>query len=115
AYDAVMAEHHGRKGEKGAALATLHGLATVSLHPGLLTRLDGDSSRFADSARTLVTVETILDGIRACGEKAIVFAKRKELQRVLALWLGERYGLRVDVVNGDTAASGIGRESRMGR
>lgn len=115
AYDAVMTEHHGRKGEKGAALATLHGLAAVSLHPGLLTHLDGDSSRIADSARTLVTVETILDGIRSRGEKAIVFAKRKELQRVLALWLGERYGLRVDVVNGDTAASGVGRESRMGR
>lgn len=115
AYDDVLEAHRARKGELGAALETLHRLAAVSLHPGLLTALDGDVARVGESARTQVTVHEILDGIHGRGEKAIVFAKRKDLQRALALWLGARYGLRVDVVNGDTSATGTGSETRMGR
>jgi len=106
-YDEVLARHHARAGIKGAALKTLHELADVALHPRLVSGdLDGRAERFAESARTLATVREILDGIRARDEKAIVFAKRKELQRALRLWLGELYGLHVDVVNGDTAATG---------
>ncbi|MEW1960690.1 DEAD/DEAH box helicase [Kineococcus sp. NPDC059986] len=113
AYDGVIAAHRGRTGLKGAALKTLHELANASLHPGLLAgKLDGDPSSFELSARTLVTVQTVLDGVRAKGEKAIVFAKTKEMQRALALWLCDRYGFRVDIVNGDTAATGRG-ETRM--
>jgi SNF2-related domain/Helicase conserved C-terminal domain len=113
AYDDVLAAHRSRVGVKGAALKTLHDLAYVSLHPGLLNgKLDSDPARLADSARTLVTVRTVLDDIRAKGEKAIVFAKTKELQRALALWLSNRYGQLVDVVNGDTAATGPG-DTRM--
>ncbi len=113
AYDDVLAAHRGRGPAKGSALTTLHELAAVSLHPGLLHGgLDADREAIDDSARTLVAVRHVLDEIRTAGEKAIVFAKTKELQRALALWLGGRYGLRVDVVNGDTAATGSG-ETRM--
>ncbi|MBO0919791.1 SWF/SNF helicase family protein [Cellulomonas sp. zg-ZUI222] len=98
-----------RAGAKGAALKTLHELSATSLHPGLLTgRLDADPRRVDESARTLVTVRTVLDQVRAAGEKAIVFAKTKDVQRALALWLREIYGLRVDIVNGDTPATGTG-------
>lgn len=48
---------------------------------------------------------------RAAGAKAIPFVERK-MQRALALWLGDRYDLCVDIVNGDTAAAGRG-ETRM--
>lgn len=116
AYDDVLVAHRGRAGAKGAALKTLHELSAVSLHPGLLAgRLSSDPAGLDASARTLVTVRVVLDEVRAKGEKAIVFAKTKELQRALALWLLGRYGLRVDVVNGDTAATGTGGETRMGR
>lgn len=115
-YDGVLAAHRGRAGAKGAALKTLHELSAVSLHPGLLAgRLSSDPAGLDASARTLVTVRLVLDEVRAKGEKAIVFAKTKELQRALALWLLDRYDLRVDVVNGDTAATGTGGETRMGR
>lgn len=109
AYDQVLADHKARAGSKGAALKTLHQLALVSLHPGLLAgRLDGNPRQVDASARTLVTVRQVIDRVRAADEKAIVFAKTKELQRALALWLRDIYGLRVDIVNGDTPATGHG-------
>jgi SNF2 family DNA or RNA helicase len=115
AYDEALGRHSARRGVKGAALKTLHELATVSLHPGLLSGdLSGDGSAVSHSARTRVAVEVILDDVRARGEKAIVFAKTKELQRAFAAWLSERYGARVEIVNGDTAATGRG-ETRIAK
>ncbi len=115
AYDDALARHVARRGAKGAALKTLHELSAVSLHPGLLTgNLSGDGDAAADSARTLVAVEVILDSVQARGEKAIVFAKTKELQRAFAAWLSRRYGTRVEIVNGDTAATGRG-ETRIAK
>ncbi|SDC38922.1 Helicase conserved C-terminal domain-containing protein [Sanguibacter gelidistatuariae] len=116
AYDDVLTAHRGRAGAKGAALKTLHELGAVSLHPGLLAgRLPSGAEGLDESARTLVTVRVILDAVRVKNEKVIVFAKSKEIQRALALWLLDRYDLRVDVVNGDTAATGVGGETRMGK
>lgn len=113
AYDAVLDSHKSRAGEMGATLKTLQELATVSLHPGLLSgSLSGGQELLATSARTLAATQDILDGVKVKEEKAIVFAKTKEMQRALALWLCDRYGLRIDIVNGDTAATGRG-ETRM--
>ena len=116
AYDDVLAAHHGRASVKGAALKTIHELGAVSLHPGLLAgRLPSGAEGLDQSARTLVTVRDVLDAVQAKDEKVIVFAKTKDIQRALALWLLDRYGLRVDVVNGDTAATGTGGETRMAK
>lgn len=113
AYDEVLTDYRAEKGGAGAALRTLHALSDVSLHPGLrFGALDADPGLVRHSARTLVTVRDVLDGVRDAGEKAIIFAKRKELQRALRLWLGQLYGLPIEVVNGDTAATGLG-ETRM--
>lgn len=115
AYDDALVRHTARRGTKGAALKTLHELAAVSLHPGLLSgSLSGGGGAAANSARTLVAVEVILDDVRSRGEKAIVFAKTKELQRAFAVWLSQRYGTRVEIVNGDTAATGRG-ETRIAK
>jgi len=109
AYDDVLSDHRARAGVKGAALKTLQQLAAVSLHPGLIQGgLGADPVGIEQSARTWVTVRVILDDVRSRDEKAIVFAKTKEMQRALALWLGSVYGRRVDIVNGDTAATGHG-------
>lgn len=116
AYDDVLAAHKGRAGTKGGALKTLHHLAQVSLHPDIQTGLlSAGADRVNDSARTLATVGTVLDAVRDKNEKAIVFAKTKAMQRALAMWLLEIYGLRVDVVNGDTTATGLGSSTRLGK
>lgn len=114
AYDAVLADHRAPDAERGTASATVHDLAVVSLHPGLLEgHRDREPRRIADSARTLITVRGILDDIRAQDEKVIVFARSRKIQRAMSLWLGEEYGLRVDVVNG--AAEGAGQGSAENR
>ena len=110
AYDDVISRHRAQAGTKGAMLGTLHRLAQASLHPGLLTPqpVMDDPSEAGNSARTDVAVREILDSIRHRGEKAIVFCSSKTMQRTLALWLRELYGVPVDVVNGDTPATGRG-------
>ncbi|MCK9792327.1 DEAD/DEAH box helicase [Isoptericola sp. 4D.3] len=110
AYDDVIARYRAKAGTKGAMLGTLQRLAQASLHPGLLTPDDGMDDPFAirRSARTDVTVREILDQIRSSSEKAIVFCSSKAMQRTLALWLRELYGVPIDVVNGDTPATGRG-------
>ncbi|MGF0116027.1 DEAD/DEAH box helicase [Promicromonospora sp. Marseille-Q5078] len=110
AYDDVIARYRAKAGTKGAMLGTLQRLAQVSLHPGLLTpEVEmSDPTAAGDSARTDVAVREILDGIRGRAEKAIVFCSSKAMQRTLALWLRALYGVPVDVVNGDTPATGRG-------
>lgn len=109
AYDDVL--HRFRTfgiGVKGTALKALHGLRFVSLHPQTVSGPFGaDQSALSLSARTQATAE-ILDQVRDRGEKAIVFAIDKGIQRALAGWLLQRYGLAVSVVNGDTAATSSG-------
>lgn len=110
AYDDVIARYKANAGTKGAMLSTLQRLAQVSLHPALVAdepAMD-DPAAFRSSARTDVAVREILDEIRGRGEKAIVFCSSKAMQRTLALWLRELYDVPVDVVNGDTPATGRG-------
>ncbi|MEG3615724.1 DEAD/DEAH box helicase [Isoptericola haloaureus] len=107
AYDDAVARYRAGAGKKGAMLGALHDLGQVCLHPGLVhDDLLETAAPLTHSARTAMAVTPILDGIRAVDEKAIVFVRTKAMQRALASWLRERYGVPVDVVNGDTPATG---------
>ncbi|SIQ46111.1 Superfamily II DNA or RNA helicase, SNF2 family [Cellulosimicrobium aquatile] len=108
-YDDVLRDYQRSAGAQGAALKAVQGLRAVSLHPA--ARGDGelgtDPGSLALSARMTAALE-VLDAVRDKGEKAIVFVINKKVQRSLALWLQDRYGLPVSVVNGDTAAVSTG-------
>jgi SNF2 family DNA or RNA helicase len=53
--------------------------------------------------------------IRAGGEKVIIFTEFRDIQRMLQRYVGEEFGIRVAVVNGDTSVSGGGSsKSRQG-
>ncbi|WP_407318684.1 C-terminal helicase domain-containing protein [Isoptericola halotolerans] len=93
----------------------LHDLGQVCLHPGLVHEdlLDG-AQVLSLSARTATAISPILDTVRTAREKAIVFVRTKAMQRALATWLRDRYGVPVDVVNGDTPATGS-TDSRVKR
>ncbi|MFD6165217.1 DEAD/DEAH box helicase [Oerskovia sp. NPDC060287] len=110
AYDAVL-EGYRRNGPgvRGAALATVQALRGVSLHPSASgdAPLSSDPADLDLSARMVAAVR-VIDEVRAVDEKVIVFVINKKVQARLALWLQERYRLRVRVVNGDTAAVGSG-------
>jgi SNF2 family DNA or RNA helicase len=60
----------------------------------------------------------VLHGIRQLREKAIVFARHKDMQRVLARVFSAEFGRPVRVVNGDTPRAGslrkAGVETRSG-
>lgn len=55
----------------------------------------------ASSARLQVTI-AFLDRIKAKNEKVIIFAERKETQKMLWRICHERYGVDAKVINGDT-------------
>lgn len=101
AYDQVLQQHP--KGNRGAALKTLQDLRSVSLHPSTIARKLQESSP-EESAR-LLGLFAVLDAVKERGEKVVVFVINKILQRRLAMWIQNRYGLLPHVVNGDTAAT----------
>ncbi len=97
-------------GGKRAALSTLQKLHLASQHPVLLERnpqFDNIESLISASSRLRATVE-VLREVKAAGEKAIIFARSVDGQRLLAHVLGHVFGRRIDVLNGETGL-GAGR------
>lgn len=85
-------------------------LKEISEHPFLYESALNDvhSSRdlIESSARLQATIK-FLDGIKAKGEKVIVFAERKEIQKMLQRIFKDRYGLIAKIINGDTPSIGM--------
>ncbi|MCX2830430.1 DEAD/DEAH box helicase [Microbulbifer thermotolerans] len=113
AYDAVLDAYRkgaSSGGENRQALAALHRLRAVSLHPRLH---DGASlvvkgemqcrAVMSESARLKVVLNQ-LDEIRSRDEKVILFLVTKQMQRLLKLWLEQIYKLNIHIINGDSAA-----------
>ena len=94
-------------------LRALQAMRAISDHPYLPDRRL-DAVPVADlvrtSAKLLETVD-ILDHVRDRGEKVLLFAERRETQRMLASVLLERYGVHARTVNGDTPSTPTGRRS----
>ncbi|MBU1000955.1 MAG: restriction endonuclease [Proteobacteria bacterium] len=104
-------------------LKALHSLRDVCLHPALLngglpavSSIAEDVRRQFEVSGKLTLLLTILDQIRARGEKVIVFVIRKRLQTYLAMSLGIICDLNIDIINGDTKAFSKrdASETRMG-
>ena len=115
-YDAELAQHEIRKSKtQGAALATIQALRRVSLHADAAgAGMMGAHVSPEDSARLQATFK-ILDRIASTGEKAIIFVIDKKFQIRLSMWLRQRYGLVIDIVNGETKAfGGDGSDTRKG-
>jgi hypothetical protein len=56
-----------------------------------------------------------LHGIRKAEQKAIVFCEFREMQLMLAHYIEEVFGVRPDIINGDTSASANSADSRQKR
>ncbi|WP_158225860.1 DEAD/DEAH box helicase [Glutamicibacter sp. BW78] len=108
-YLQALSSHSARSGKKGAALKTLQGLKTVSLHPVDRHGSPGPLAVAPNAAGRVEATFDVLDRVRESGEKAIVFLIDKMLQRLMARWLQDRYGVRVHIINGDTQALSGGR------
>lgn len=106
-YKTALGSHQARAGQKGAALKTLQALRAISLHPRA-TDKSMDSAVSPDVAARMLATFEILDRIQANDEKVIVFVINKYIQRRMALWLRQRFGIAVHVVNGETKATSGG-------
>lgn len=102
---------------RGLALASLMQLREVSLHPfldetqKLVTQSKNEAQKVLGKSAKLENVVSILGEIKSRGEKVIIFAMTKKLQRALKIWLEQIFGLRIDIINGDTQAVASKNES----
>lgn len=112
--EAEVSKHQGlteglsaAKRSKGR-LDLLQKFARLYQHPLLL---DGDGDDFSvqelkDQSSKLRETLAVLHQIRQAGEKAIIFARHKAMQRILARVLSSEFKKPVRIVNGDTPHSG---------
>jgi hypothetical protein len=88
-------------GGLGAALKMLHHIRSVSVHPGI-SEIVAPEDFVGMSARLSATME-ILNGIKARGERALVFIEHRNMQFRFAELVRHYFGLeQINVINGDT-------------
>lgn len=109
-YCSVVNDYQAKK-QPNMLLAILR-IKEISEHPFLYksTLNDAHSSQdlIESSARLQATIK-FLDGIKAKKEKVIVFAERKEIQKMLQKIFKDRYGLITKIINGNTPSMGMRR------
>jgi SNF2 family DNA or RNA helicase len=76
----------------------------VSEHPYLYdsTLANHRTDELVDTSARLQATIAFLDRIQAKNEKVIIFAERKETQKMLQRICHERYGIVTKIINGDT-------------
>lgn len=104
--------------KKGNMLETIMGIREVSEHPYLYdgTYSSHECDELIDDAARLTATITFLDKIRAASEKAIIFAERKETQKMLQRIIRNKYGYTAKIINGETPTTSdpnTGRQSRQ--
>lgn len=85
-------------------LLTLMDIKQVSEHPYLYdsTLMDHDDEDVINSSARLQVTIAFVDRIKDRNEKVIVFAERKDTQRMLQHIFFEKYGIVCKIINGDT-------------
>jgi hypothetical protein len=94
------------EGQGRVILEILHELRDISDHPYIPDRnvdLFSVEDLISSSAK-LNAIISILDEIQAANEKVLLFAERKETQKLLAKILREKYHISSSIINGDTPA-----------
>lgn len=116
-YKGVINDYH--YGVQPNMLATIQGIRSVSEHPYLYDgTLDSHEINILinDAARLQATIDFIED-IKIKDEKVILFAERKDTQRMLQRIVREKYGFTPKIINGDTPTNDLssynGKQSRQ--
>lgn len=104
AYDAVVAEVRAADPDDRlkAALAALHSLRNICIHPDLVGERAAKQISVVEDSGKMLAVFSVTDSVYNKGEKCIVFVISKKAQQFLSAALEVRYGVQVDIVNGDT-------------
>lgn len=104
AYDAVVAEVRAADPDERlqVALAALHSLRNICIHPDLHGKRTTSKISVIEDSGKMASVFKLLDNLKDKQEKCIVFLISKRAQQLLSAALEIRYGVQVDIVNGDT-------------
>lgn len=99
-------------------LKTIFSIKDISEHPYIannnLHKYNAEEL-ISTSAKLQITIE-LLDKIKESDEKVIIFAERKETQRMLQKICREYYGFSPSIINGDTPTSDSGKQkSKLSR
>jgi SNF2 family DNA or RNA helicase len=91
-------------GKQPNMLLTIMDIREVSEHPYLYdsTLANHRTDELVDTSARLQATIAFLDRIQAKNEKVIIFAERKETQKMLQRICHERYGIVTKIINGDT-------------
>jgi len=91
-------------GNQPNMLLTIMDIREVSEHPYLYDSTLGQhqSDELVDTSARLQATITFMDRIRSRNEKVIIFAERKDTQKMLQRICHERYGITAKIINGDT-------------
>jgi SNF2 family DNA or RNA helicase len=100
-------------------LGLLQKFARLYQHPALLKYPDECSvEELLSQSSKLSQLINVLQRIQSRNEKAIIFCRHKDMQRVLARVLGAEFGRTIRIINGDTARVAptrkVGVETRSG-
>lgn len=102
---------------QGKALEALRYLQDICIHPEAfrdpraeesqdpLLRLLAEPQKILLESPKLAKIIERLEDIKRAGERAIVFARSRRVQRLTKALLLHHFNLRVDIVNGETSAS----------
>jgi hypothetical protein len=99
-------------GAKKQKLTLLHDFARLYQHPALLEASGWEEhspAMLRSSSSKLRAIVELLQRIQAKGEKALIFARHKDSQRMLASVLSDEFGFPVRILNGDTPTSASSR------
>ena len=102
-HQALIQELRGRA-HRAHHLAVLHRLALLYQHPGLERgdAEDADPATLLEDSSKLQAVIRLLHQIRRDGEKAIIFARHRPMQSILAKVLEFEFRIPVRIINGLT-------------
>lgn len=99
-------------------LGLLHYLRLICTDPrphGLNVFKPEAIAGYRSKAPKLDWLLTQLKQVRTANEKVIVFCEFREIQRLLQHYIEEEFGVRADIINGDTSASASHISSRQKR
>lgn len=107
----TLAQGMSSAGAKKQKLTLLHDFARLYQHPALLGATGDDEipAALRASSSKLRAVLEVLHEIKRKGEKALIFARHKDSQRMLASVLSDEFGFPVRILNGDTPTAASSR------
>ena len=93
--------------KRNQKLKSLWAVRDISDHPFLLESqiLNFSSEELISSSSKLQTTVGVLTDIKSKGEKAIIFADRRETQKMLQKIVYDTFGIFTSIINGDTPAT----------